>query len=260
MGLISKLTQHRLDEYAAELADYYKAEDEYIKQTKLELLRRLEKSKEYRIMLREYQQKLQAREQALQEREQALDTRESGMRDELMKEVTERELQLEKRMKGWKEYEVSLRRAEFTVIDWFKRVDRKENAAFEEILADVERYKRYMEAAPEMDGFQFEEYVAGLLVKNGYANVQVTQKTQDFGADITAENQSVRYVVQCKYYTSQVGVEAVQQIYAAKIHYDAHIAVVATNSVYTRAAKVLAEELNVVLWDGGDIGKMAEKT
>lgn len=259
MSLMEKLTQRRLDEYAQELADYYKAEDEYIKQTKLELLRRLDKSKEYRIMLRDYQQELRAREQALQDREQALDAREKAMRDELMKEVDERELQFEKRTKGWKEYESSLRRAEFTVIDWLKRVDRKEVAAFDEILADVERFKQYMEATPKMDGFQFEEYVAGLLMKNGYANVQVTQKTQDFGADITAENQGVRYVIQCKYYTSQVGVEAVQQIYAAKIHYDAHIAVVATNSVYTRAAKILAEELNVVLWDGGDIGKMKKK-
>jgi HJR/Mrr/RecB family endonuclease len=111
---------------------------------------------------------------------------------------------------------------------------------------------------PKMDGFQFEEYIAGLMMKNGYSNVIVTQKSRDFGADITAERQEVKYVIQCKYYTSLVGIEAVQQIYAAKIHYNANVAVVATNSFYTKAAETLASDLGVVLWDGQEIHDMFE--
>lgn len=49
-----------------------------------------------------------------------------------------------------------------------------------------------------------------------------------------------------------------QQIYAAKEHYDAHVAIVVTNSVYTKAAKILADELNVVLWDCEDVSILSK--
>lgn len=77
-----------------------------------------------------------------------------------------------------------------------------------------------------------------------------TQKSGDYGADVIAEKDGIKYVFQCKYYTTQVGIEAVQQIYAAKDFYSAHVAIVVTNSVFSKAAKVLARELGVVLWDG----------
>ena len=143
------------------------------------------------------------------------------------------------------------------MLDWLKRIDQKERAIFDDLLVDAHRYEQYQKEMPEMDGFQFEEYVASLMVANGYENVKVTKKSGDFGADIVAEKQDVKYVVQCKYYTSQVGIESVQQIYAAKIHYDAHVAIVATNSVFTKAAQTLATNVGVVLWDGEDIIKMA---
>ena len=97
-----------------------------------------------------------------------------------------------------------------------------------------------------------------MLQKNGYENVYVTQRSNDYGADILAEKDGVKYVFQCKYYTSMVGIEAVQQIYSAKDYYDAHIAVVVTNNVFTKAAKSLAKELKVILWDCETIHKLSE--
>ena len=46
-----------------------------------------------------------------------------------------------------------------------------------------------------------------------------------------------------------VGIDAVQQVCGAKIHYGAHVGVVASNSVFTHAAKILAEEAGIFLWD-----------
>ena len=100
--------------------------------------------------------------------------------------------------------------------------------------------------------------MANILRTHSYQNVEVTQKSQDYGADIVATKDGIKYVVQCKRYTSMVGIEAVQQVYAAKAHYNAHVAVVAASTVFTKAAKTLAQELNVVLWDCFDLSNMIE--
>ena len=263
MGIFDKITQKALNEQREQLEAYYKDEDEYIRSVKSELRSRLDKSRQYRIMLQEYREKLIAREQKLIEREQSVKEKEARLTETITKTIMadlkkeEAEFQLKKNQ--LEEYELGLRKTEFTLIDWFKRVDRKEREIFDELLEDVNRYKKYTENIPQMDGFQFEEYVAGLLMKNGYENVVVTQKSRDYGADIVAERQEVKYVIQCKYYSSQVGIEAVQQIYAAKIHYAANVAIVATNSVYTRAAETLAKDLGVILWDGKELHDMFEK-
>lgn len=276
MGILDRVSQHLLDKQRQELDELYSSEREELKNERLELLRRLEKSKEYRLALRDYSEGLAVREDALNQREADLKKSETKLKKsqaklkadekalreniskEVMRDLEASKIDFERQKSQWLEYEKGLRRSEFTMLDWFKRVDRKEREIFDEILADVNRYKQYTEQIPQMDGFQFEQYVAGLLMRNGYQNVIVTQKSHDYGADITAERQEVKYVIQCKYYTSQVGIEAVQQIYAAKIHYNANVAVVATNSLYTRAAETLAKDLGVILWDGQEIHDMFE--
>ena len=97
-----------------------------------------------------------------------------------------------------------------------------------------------------------------MLRINKYENVEVTQKSGDYGADILAEKNGIRYVFQCKYYTSAVGIAAVQQIYAAKDFYNTHVAVVVTNNVFTKAAKTLANELKVILWDCEIVNNLAK--
>lgn len=267
MSIFDRLVQQALDKQRKELEEYYAAEDKYIKDVKIELRRRIDKSNEYRIALQNYLKKLQEKELKLQEREFAINKKELELNAEkaslkekvaaeVKKEFVTEKMSFELQKRDWLEYEKDLRRTEFTLLDWFKRLDRKEREIFDEILSDVNKYKEYSKTTPQMDGFQFEQYVAGLLMRNGYTNVIVTQKSGDYGADITAERQEVKYVIQCKYYSSQVGIEAVQQIYAAKIHYNANVAVVATNSVYTRAAETLAKDLGVVLWEGKELNDM----
>lgn len=263
MRIFDRITQNALIEQQKKLDEYYKEEDAYIKSIKMELRSRLDKSRQYRIMLQEYRESLIAREEKLIEREQFLKEKEERLTETItqtiMADLKKEEAAFQLRKAQLEEYEIGLRKTELMLIDWFKRVDRKERQIFDELLEDVNRYKKYTEAIPQMDGFQFEEYVAGLLMKNGYEKVVVTQKSRDYGADIVAERQEIKYVIQCKYYSSQVGIEAVQQIYAAKIHYAANVAIVATNSLYTRAAETLAKDLGVILWDGEEIQNMFEK-
>lgn len=110
-----------------------------------------------------------------------------------------------------------------------------------------------------MDGLAFERYAASLLSKNGYRTT-VTQGSGDFGADVIASKDGSKYVVQCKKYAQNVGIKAVQEIYAAKVHYKADYAVVLTNAYFTPAAQKLAGETNVILWDRNVLREMIAAT
>lgn len=152
-------------------------------------------------------------------------------------------------------YSKAIYETEYRIMDYAKRFDSKEISIFEEIQKNAKKFEEY-NSVPSQDGFVFESSFSNILVKNGFENVIVTQKSNDYGADITAEKDGVSYVIQCKYYSSPVGIESVQQIYGAKIHYGAHVAVVATNSVFTNAAKILAKETGVLLWDCEKVSAM----
>lgn len=98
----------------------------------------------------------------------------------------------------------------------------------------------------EMDGFQFEQYLALLFKKHGY-NVKVTKSRSDFGADLILTKNGVKTVVQAKRYASNVGIKAIQEIIGAVKHYNADQSMVVTNSYYTKAAMELARTNNVEL-------------
>ena len=71
----------------------------------------------------------------------------------------------------------------------------------------------------------------------------------DFGVDVIAERDGVVYAIQCKRYHGPVGIDAVQQVYAGRDFYECNVAVVLTNSYFSRAAQRLADKIGVVLWD-----------
>ena len=101
----------------------------------------------------------------------------------------------------------------------------------------------------DMDGFEFEELTCDILVANGFEIAQNTQNSGDFGVDVIAERDGVIYAIQCKRYSGPVGIDAVQQVYAGRDFYECNVAVVLTNSYFSRAAQRLADKIGVVLWD-----------
>lgn len=242
------------------IAERNSEKEKELKAVKDRLITQLNKSHEYRIMLRDYSEKLAEREDSLTQRERNLDLRENNIEDEVKRRVDAANIEVlqktEKELSELREYKIALHETEIKVLDYVKRREKEDIEVFEEIIADAEKFKKY---APTInfDGFHFEEYIATLLKKNGYESVEVTPKSKDFGADIIAEKDSIKYVFQCKCYaSSSVGIDAVQQIHAAKLHYNAHVAVVVTNSVFTKASKILANEINVLLWDCQKISDM----
>lgn len=100
----------------------------------------------------------------------------------------------------------------------------------------------------KMTGLEFEEYVAKLLVKQGYKHVHLTEKF-DLGVDIIAEKDGLRYGIQVKRYRGIVKASAVRQVVTALKSYDCDRAMVITNSTYSQVAKRLADSNNCLLID-----------
>ena len=101
----------------------------------------------------------------------------------------------------------------------------------------------------DMDGFEFEDLTCDILVANSFEIAESTQNSGDFGVDVIAERDGVVYAIQCKRYHGPVGIDAVQQVYAGRDFYECNVAVVLTNSYFSRAAQRLADKIGVVLWD-----------
>ena len=105
-------------------------------------------------------------------------------------------------------------------------------------------------SAKAMTGMEFEQHCAKLLGRKGFHSVKVTPASGDYGADLVAvDKRGRKWVVQCKRYTGKVGSAAVQEIVAAKAHYQADKAAVMTNSQLTSNAKKLALENDVMLFE-----------
>lgn len=100
-----------------------------------------------------------------------------------------------------------------------------------------------------MEGHDFEYWCAGLLRKIGFSRVEVTPGSNDQGVDILAQKDGVKYAIQCKRYSHDLGNTPVQEVHAGKAMYNCHVGVVLTNQHFTTGAKQLAQATGVLLWD-----------
>ncbi|MBT9177390.1 MAG: hypothetical protein DDT20_01723 [Firmicutes bacterium] len=100
----------------------------------------------------------------------------------------------------------------------------------------------------KLTGEGFERFLALYFKAQGY-NAKITPEFGDFGADLILVKDGATTIVQAKRWENAVGIEAVQQIVAAKAYYKAERAMVVTNSAFTPAAIKLAEVNRVELWE-----------
>ncbi len=107
-----------------------------------------------------------------------------------------------------------------------------------------------------IEGHEFEHFCAELLMDRGFIEVEVTPGSGDYGVDVLAEKDGVTYAIQCKAYSTPVGVKAVQEAYAGRDYYDRMVGVVMTNQYFTRPAVDAAKKLKILLWDRGYLDEM----
>lgn len=100
-----------------------------------------------------------------------------------------------------------------------------------------------------MDGLDFEHYVARLMERQGYRDVRNIRGSGDFGVDVIAEKDGMRYAVQVKRYRGKVSRRAVSDAVAGKYQFNCEAAMVVTNNYYTAGAKELAAAASCVLVD-----------
>ena len=74
-----------------------------------------------------------------------------------------------------------------------------------------------MSRVDAMEGHEFEHFIAALMHKLGYQNLEVTRGSGDQGVDVLAEKEGVRYAVQCKCYSSDLGNTPVQEVNTGRV-------------------------------------------
>lgn len=127
-----------------------------------------------------------------------------------------------------------------------------------EVVQPMAPVVSYSEDFDNMEGHDFEQFCAKVLRGNGFENVSVTQGSGDQGVDVLAEKNGIKYAIQCKRYTSDLGNAPIQEVFAGKQIYGCHIACVMTNRYFTQGAKDAANATGVILWDRDSLKKMIE--
>ena len=128
--------------------------------------------------------------------------------------------------------------------------DYREWTSFFEV---IERYtSKAMHGLPNIEKAaspeDFETSISERLSNIGWASRR-TGRSGDQGADVVAEMDSVRLIIQCKLFDRPVGNSAVQEVFAARnFHSGTHAAVVASRG-FTASARQLASSLGVDLVD-----------
>lgn len=107
----------------------------------------------------------------------------------------------------------------------------------------------------DMDGIEFEIYIANVLKYQGYTNIKLTEK-YDYGVDIIAVKNGIRWGIQVKRYSGLVKAEAIRQVVTGLRVYDCDRAMVITNSLFSRVAIRLAKSNGCVLIDRSELAKM----
>lgn len=123
----------------------------------------------------------------------------------------------------------------------------------------IRRRRSYPDTLDGMEGHDFEYFCADLLKNRGFEEVEVTKGSGDYGIDILAEKDGITYAIQCKSYTTPVGVKAIQEAYAGRDYYDRMVGAVLTNQYFTAPAVEAARKLKILLWDRGYLERMMEE-
>lgn len=120
------------------------------------------------------------------------------------------------------------------------------------VALETQKRPVFQEFSKGMSPTEFENFCAEQLRSAGW-NARVTPQSRDQGADVVAENDGKRVVIQCKLYDRPVGNKSVQEVVAARGHEQADYGIVVTNSRYTPAAQQLASTNEVLLLHYSDL-------
>ena len=106
-------------------------------------------------------------------------------------------------------------------------------------------------------GVEFEGLLKLMFEEMKY-HVELTNTTNDQGADLIITKGNNKTVIQAKFYSGTVGNSAVQEVVAAIKYYSASRGMVITNSSFTNSAISLARVNDIMLINGYDLKVILE--
>ena len=109
--------------------------------------------------------------------------------------------------------------------------------------------KEMLEDMDKMNGIEFENFIASLLVANDFKHVITTKASGDHGADVLGEKDGVKYAFQCKRFESAVSSRPIGEVLRGLNYYKYDKGVVVTNNYFTNQAKEEASINNIELWN-----------
>jgi restriction system protein len=116
-----------------------------------------------------------------------------------------------------------------------------------------------MKEIDKMTGIEFENFVGELYKAMGY-KTEVTQASNDYGADVIVTKDQIKTVIQVKNYKNPVGLGAVQEVNTAKGHYKADEAMIISSSPsFTAQARREAKLLRIKLVARDNLEKLIDK-
>jgi restriction endonuclease Mrr len=112
------------------------------------------------------------------------------------------------------------------------------------------RQNTFMNRLNQMNGIEFERFMAELFRTKGYSKAQMTPGSGDQGVDLVLTAEDRKIVVQLKRQANPVGNKAVHQAHFGMSYYDADEAWVVTTSSFTQRAREAANKVGVALYGG----------
>ncbi len=107
---------------------------------------------------------------------------------------------------------------------------------------------------------QFEAWCADALRKAGWNKVWLPAGSGDQGADVIAEHDGQRLVLQCKRYSRAVGNTPVQEISSARAVHQAEYAAVVASNGYTKGAEQAAKANQILLLAPAELSRLGPQT
>lgn len=147
------------------------------------------------------------------------------------------------------------------VAAWVARKRRNEARAAAQAAARRARLLGYdLEDLDGLSGAEFEAWIAEVLQVAGFRTEDI-RTSGDFGVDVIAEESGIRFGIQAKRYSSNVGNSAVQEANSGAQFHGCDLAAVVTQAGFTRAAIAQAERSRppCLLIGRDEIHEMAER-
>lgn len=139
-------------------------------------------------------------------------------------------------------------------------IDKQLSQRIDKLDFDVSLFAEFnMKYIDKMTGIEFEDFAKRLLILLGYTDVKKTKASNDYGVDILAQKDGLKYAIQCKNYSDTLGNKSIQEVYTGKKFYNCDVAIVFTNNYFTKNAIALAVTNEVLLWDRNVLEKLLKK-